>query len=151
MQKNPKFNYEPDDFLKKIDHEDPSFLALIPKSTGYISPGDVLQFVYNGEMVNVLVVTVSRGPGMFLSTRSNILLACFKLDDISESVLKIIIRSIYKDRGLASYKIIQKSLKSILGEKSFRTYNIQGIVELKKIIIQIPRLYTEEEKMSRGR
>jgi len=102
-------------------------------------------------MVNVLVVTVSRGPGMFLSTRSNILLACFKLDDISESVLKIITRSIYKDRGLASYKIIQKSLKSILGEKSFRTYNIQGIVELKKIIIQIPRLYTEEEKMSRGR
>lgn len=151
MNKNSKFKYESDDFLKKIDHEDKQFLSLIPKSTGYITPGDVLRFTYNGELVNVLVVQVSRGPGMFISTQNNMLLACFKLDDTSESVLKIIIRSIYKDRGLAKYRVIQKSLGSILGKNSFRTYKIQFIDDLQKVVIQLPRLVLEEERNTRGK
>lgn len=146
MQKNPKFNYESDIFLKKIDHDDEKYLSLIPKSTGYISPGDVLRFVYTGQIVNVLVVQVDRGPGIFLSTQDNKLLACFKLDDSSESVLKIIIRSIYKDRGLASYKIIQKSLKAILGPANFRTYNFNKIGNLTKISIEKQKLILDEER-----
>jgi hypothetical protein len=145
MQKNPKFNYESDNFLEKIDHNHEKHLSLIPKSTGFISPGDVLRFVYSGQLVNVLVVQIDRGPGIFLSTQDNKLLACFKLDDSSESVLKIIIRSIYKDRGLASYKIIQKSLNSILGPASFRTYNFNKIGNLTKISIEKEKLILGEE------
>lgn len=145
MNKNPNFKYENDDFLKKINHEDQKFISLIPLSSGYISPGDVLRFSYNAELVNVLVVSTGRGNGMFLSGRNNLLLTCFKLDDGSESVLRILIRSIYKDRGIATYRIIQKSLKSILGAKNFRTYNMQRISGLSKIYVDKKRLKTEEE------
>ena len=145
MNKNPNFKYENDDFLKKINHEDQKFISLIPLSSVYISPGDVLRFSYNAELVNVLVVSTGRGNGMFLSVRNNLLLTCFKLDDGSESVLRILIRSIYKDRGIATYRIIQKSLKSILGAKNFRTYNMQRISGLSKIYVDKKRLKTEEE------
>jgi len=145
MNKNPNFKYEKDNFLKKINHEDSSFFSLIPKSSGFISPGDVLRFGYNAEVVNVLVVSTGRGNGMFLSGRNNMLITCFKLDDSSESVLRIILRSIYKDKGIANYYIIQKSLKSILGSKSFRTYNLLSIRNMQRIEINKSRLKTEEE------
>lgn len=146
MNKNPNFRYESDDFLKKINHESPNFTSLIAKSSGFISPGDVLRFGYNSELVNVLVVATKRGNGMFLSTKSNMLVSCFKLDESSESVLRILLRSIYKDRGLANYYIIQKSLKSILGKKNFRTYNVTSMSGLTRVEIDKSRLRTEEEQ-----
>lgn len=146
MNNNPNFKYEKDDFLKKINHEGSNFFSLIPKSSGFISPGDVLRFGYNAELINVLVVSTRRGNGMFLSGRSNMLITCFKLDDNSESVLRIILRSIYKDRGIANYYVIQKSLRSILGSNSFRTYNLSLIRNMQKIEIDRSRLKTEEEK-----
>lgn len=146
MNKNPNFRYESDNFLKKINHDDPAQVSLIPKSSGYISPGDVLRFSYDSELVNVLVVATKQGNGMFLSTRNNMLISCFKLDESPEVVLNIILRSIYKDRGIATYQIIQKSLKSILGKKSYRTYKLQGMVDLKKIAIDKNRLNTEDQR-----
>ena len=140
MNKNPNFSYESDDFLQKINHDDKKYRSLIAKSSGFISPGDVLQFSYLSELVNVLVVSTDRGNGLFLSPRNNMLLSCFKLDDASEVVLNIILNSIYKDRRLANYYTIQKSLISILGIKSFRTYKLISIRGLKKIEIDRTRL-----------
>ena len=146
MNKNPNFNYEDDNFLKKIDHEHEKYISLIAKSTGYISPGDVLRFTYNSELVHTLVVSCKRGNGIFLSSQNNMLVSCFKLDDASEAVLKIIIRSIYKDKGLAKYSLIKNSLKSILGSKNFRTYKLSNMLGLNKVSIDLKKLVTEEEK-----
>jgi hypothetical protein len=151
MNKNSNFRYESDNFLKKINHESPQFVSLIPKSTGFISPGDILRFTYNSELVNVLVVRTKNGNGMFFSSRNNPLLTCFKLDDSPESILRIILRSIYKDKGIASYGVIQKGLKAILGSNSYRTYNIYLMSGLKKVTIDKSKLVTEEEKDGNNR
>ena len=144
MNKNPNFRYESDNFLKKINHEDTKHYSLIAKISGYISPGDVITFGYSGELVNTLVVSTDRGNGMFLSTQNNMLVSCFKLDNISESVLNIILRSIYKDKGIANYYIIQKSLKAILGQSNFRTYKLKSMSGLHRIEIDKSKLKIKE-------
>lgn len=143
MNKNPNFRYESDDFLQKINHDDKKYRSLIAKSSGYISPGDVLQFSYLSELVSVLVVATDRGNGLFLSSQNNMLISCFKLDDVSESVLNIILNSIYKDRRLANYQSIKKSLVSILGVNNFRTYKLTTARGVKKIEIDRSRLKLE--------
>ena len=108
-------------FLKKINHEDPKYFGPIPPSYGFISPGDILSFNYvyidkqgsaKGASVVVLVVSVDRGPGIFLSSRNNKLLACFIIDQISPAILNYIITALNNNRDLLSYRSIIKSLGS---------------------------------------
>jgi hypothetical protein len=153
MNNGNKFSIENDDFLKKINHADAAFVALVPPSTGYISAGDILKFNYVYFKSNmpvtdsptVLVVSIDRGNGLFLSTQNNMLISCFKIDDVSESVLKIVINAIYKDRGLANYRVIKKALSSIFGSWNFRTYKVSNLSGLNKIQIDRRRLKDSEE------
>ena len=142
-------------FLKKINHNDQKYFGPIPVSYGFISPGDILSFDYvyidrrgasKGASVVVLVVSVDRGAGIFLSSKNNKLVACFILDDISPTILNYVISAINNNTGLLSYKSIKGSLGSLFGSWNFRTYDLNKIRGLQKINIEKSRLKDEEEE-----
>lgn len=137
-------------FLKDINHDKKENIALIPKSSGFISPGDVLSFSYPGSgRVFVFVVKVRRGNGVFFSERGNLLLACFKLTFTSPQISAKVIKSLYKNRRFASYSRVQSGLLAIFGPNSFRTYNLANVGELSQIQIDLQNLPTEEEDAPR--
>jgi hypothetical protein len=150
MDKNLNFKYENDNFLKKINHLDEKHIGLIAKSSSYISPGDVLRFSYSGELVNVLVVkTAIWSPnGMFISSQANPLISCYKLDDVAEEledevsagILKKILKAIYRNRDVASYKKVLIPLGDIIGENNFKTYNLQKCSTIAKITLDEKKL-----------
>ena len=136
-------------FLDKVDHKNEKYFGPIPKSHGYISPGDILFFGYSyvdkdkiqkSQYVTVLVVEVDRGPGIFISTKNNKLLACYILDFISDGVLTPVLLSLYKNKTIISYRNIKSSLSSIFGSSNFRTYDFNKISGLQKINLDIDRL-----------
>jgi hypothetical protein len=138
-------------FLKKINHDDQKYFGPIPVSYGFISPGDILSFDYvyidkrgsaKGASVVVLVVSVDRGPGIFLSSRNNKLLACFIIDDISPTILNYVISAINNNKGLLSYKTIKASLGSLFGSWNFITYDLSKIRGLQKVQIDLNKLET---------
>lgn len=132
-------------YLKDINHANSEDIGVIPKSSGYISPGDVLTFSYPGSgRVYVFVVKVKRGPGMFLSSKGNMLLACFKLTSTSSEISAKVLKTLYKNRRVASYKNVQRGLLAIFGSGSFRTYNLQNANGMHKIIINIEKLPKED-------
>jgi hypothetical protein len=144
------------DFLKKIDHLDDKYRSLISKSSGFISPGDILRFSYSGETVNVLVVSTKiwSKSGIFLSTKNNILLSCYKLNDVGEeegidassAILKKILLALYNNRGLAQYKDILAIIGDIAGDENFKTYNLIKTGRIFKITLDSKRLNLSEDE-----
>jgi hypothetical protein len=134
--------YEKDgNYLKDINHDDSEHISPIPISAGYISPGDVLSFLYPGSgRVFVFVVSVKRGAGVFYSNSGNLLLACFKLTSTSPQISSNVIKTLYKNRQFASYYTVSKGLKAIFGPNSFRTYNLKNVTDLNEISIDKNRL-----------
>lgn len=139
--------YETDgNFLRDINHDNPDNISIIPKSMGFISPGDVLSFSYPGSgRVFVFVVKVKRGHGVFMSGRGNLLLACFKLTSASPQISSRVLKTLYKNRRSASYANVQRGLLAIFGSNSFRTYNLGNIGELTEVSIQVKQLPLEDE------
>jgi hypothetical protein len=132
-------------FLRRINHDDPKHFGPIPKSYGFISPGDVLAFDYvyidrsgvsKGDYVTVLVVSTDRGHGIFTSTKNNKLLSCFILDTVSDSVLPMVLTNIKDTRKEISYYSLKKSLSSLFGIWNFRTYDLSKIRGLQKINLE---------------
>lgn len=132
----PYIKVEPSvrDFFTKVNDKNKSILTEIPPSADMIVAGDILIFRYrmdargsqrstNGERV-VLVVRTKRGNGVFPGKNGR-LLTCFKLNGSSEVVIDLVMETLYNRRRASSYysKII-KSLKSLLGTSSFRTYSL---------------------------
>lgn len=133
------------DYLEDINQDQ---ISLIPKSSGYISPGDVLSFTYEGgPRVFVFVVKVKRGHGVFLSGRGNLLVACFKLTTTAPQISANVLKTLYKNRRAASYANVQRGLEAIFGPNSFRTYNLSkvgGLVEILVDVKKLPSLDDEE-------
>lgn len=157
MANNPDPRHEKDDFLEKINHADSKYLGLVAKSTSYISSGDVLRFSYRGQLVNVLVVSTKiwSKNGIFLSSRNNILLSCYKLDDVGEdesdtassAILKKILTALYNNRGIAQYKYALAVIGDVVGEDNFKTYNLSMTGRITKITLDKNQLSLDSSEV----
>lgn len=106
----------------------------VPRSVGYISPGDVLVLRYNGSYEVVLVVANKRSSsGIFLSSRNNILLSCFSLSTKSPQIINLVLDNLYKNRKVASYQNIKSNLSVILGVSSYRTFKLNKVSNLQTL------------------
>lgn len=141
MNKYEKYYQSIGNYLKDINHANPEDIGTIPKSAGFISPGAVLSFVYPGSgRVFVFVVKVKRGHGLFISSRGNKLIACFKLTTASPEISSKVLKTLYKNRRAASYENVQRGLAAIFGSNSFRTYNLANARDLNEILIEPKKL-----------
>lgn len=117
--------FEIDVRVKKLAHSQSS-----------LRPGDLISFRYPKEDINprvALIVSCERGPyGSYISTKGNILISCFKLN-YTGAVTNEILRNLYKNRSKASYYSIKKSLTTLLGTSSYRTYILNEMTEIHAI------------------
>ena len=137
-----------DFFLRNIGAYSEFAFAPIPKSSGFISPGDILFFEYpddNGknDFRIVLVVASKYGQGIYTAKTGNKLLTCFKLDEPPFDVVRIILYKLYKNKELCSYDTITYGLNAILGE--YRTYNLAKIELLHKLEFDQTKLVELED------
>lgn len=119
--------------------------ARIAKSTANISPGDFLLFKYplypydtQAPLEERFVIVVSSDrttQGLFVSTRKNILLICFKLPFWNEQTMSAIIDRLHKNRRRCNYYTIKQGLQALLGIKSCRTYDTKKIQHLNEISV----------------
>jgi len=102
-----------------------------------LQAGDLVSFEYtDGSSRFGLVVRSKRTfRGYFLSTKDNTLLNIFLLDSITESMLKLILNNLYRNRIRCTYKNTPRILSVFIGEKNFRTFNTAKIHHLAKIEI----------------
>jgi hypothetical protein len=131
-----EFSKEALEFVSNIGDDQRKILTPVTNNASNFSPGDILLFTYkmpgavgrtSGEERVFMVLKGRRGPGIFKSTRGNTLVMGVKLDTNRASI-EVIVENLYKKRRKASYYgKIMKSLESLIGKESFRTYNIQGM------------------------
>lgn len=115
----------------------------IPQSTGSMRPGDLVMFTYDQLEDGILtlytrlalVVYSSNGTISYTSQRGNLLVCCFRLNDCGDSVLKFILKRLYKRADLCSYETIQKGLGALGGEVNYRTYKLSGMTQLHKLTL----------------
>ena len=134
-------------FLGELGEFKKKWLRPVPASASRMTPGNVLVFTYPpssrirkdrtqypGIQRVCLIVRIKRGDGVFTSTQNNTLVAAFELNNESSGVVEIILENLYKKRRRSSYYgKIKKSLVSLLGVDSFRTFNL----EMMKSIYQV--------------
>lgn len=146
MNRYEKYYENGGNFLKDINHAEKEHIGVIPRSAGFISPGDVLSFTYPGSgRVFVFVVRVKRGHGVFLSGKGNMLIACFKLTSVSSQISANVLKTLYKNRRFADYENVSRGLLAIFGSDSFRTYNLALTGDLNEISIEKEKLPDETE------
>jgi hypothetical protein len=122
----------------------------ISRSSGSLGPGDLITFSYHlppntspkikaasrGARI-ALVVSNNSGEGVFTANTGNKLLSCFTLTEVGPEIRELIVTKLYKKRRLSNYYKIIKSLKSILGKDSYRTYILNKLSNLREINIDI--------------
>ena len=130
--------------LRKINKDLPVGKKLVakrlPASTAAIFPGDILTFKYGGETVMCLVVANQRTKiGLFISSKFNVLVSCFKIGGKSPTTLNLILDALYKNRVLASYQVLNQStytgMMALLGKDSYRTYMLNSMQGLRKVTV----------------
>ena len=140
-----EFSKETLEFLSVAGGDAPKFLSPAPTSGDRMTPGSVLIFRYDplvGEFYRkdkgrfssnqrvVLIIKCNRGDGVFPG-KSGKLVSCLKLDESSSAVINIILDNLYKKRRRASYYgVIVKSLRTLLGRDTFRTYRLDGMKDV---------------------
>lgn len=127
------------EYLQNLNHSGETQISRIPKSVGYITPGSLLFFTYNddGFLKDRLALVVSnlRGNGIFISTKYNRLISCFRLTDVSPETGAIILRHLHRNRRVHNYYFLTDALQPIFPKDSYRTYNISKIDNLHKVKI----------------
>jgi len=134
-------------------------VADTPRSSGSISPGDVVMFKYGDGRMRLALV-VRRGghtAGIYTSGKGNTLMSCFKLSGDATATLEtiqIILKELYNSRTRATYDNIVgkrrvslygneianlagklKSLKKLFGGENYRTYNTIKMQHTAKVAI----------------
>lgn len=132
---------EPDDD-EDLELEPPvrSDLVFKPMYDGYVgpgslSPGDIVQLVYQGSGRKTLLISSSdRAPdGKFVSTRGKDLLCCFEVNPTSFS-FKLILKFLHKNKKRCNYYAVPGFLKYVLGLKSFKTLDFIKIYYVSLLI-----------------
>ena len=113
-------------------------ISVNPRSSSYISPGDVYYFKYKNEVGGRLVLIVSnkRGDGIFLSNPGNKLVSCFHIDGNSQVIIEAL-NILYKNRRKASYKVATEGLSALLGRERYRTFNLRHMHDLREISLNL--------------
>lgn len=148
MDRFDKYYSNKRNFLRAINHDSEAFITPVPKSYSFIYPSQILNFYYttpDSKVVWGLVVEVERGPGIFISTRGNKLVCVFKLTSIGPETVNFILKTIYKNKRLATYQNVINSLSTILGSSSFRTYNLSKMSSMMEVEIKPERLRDGEQ------
>ena len=141
MGRYDKYYSNRKNFLQAINHDDEAFITPVPRSYSFIKPAQVLNFNYpESGVIWGLVVEVERGPGIFVSTRGNKLVCVFKLTNSSPETVNFVLKTIYKDRRLATYSNVINGLSAIFGRNSFRTYNLSKMSSIMEVDIKVERL-----------
>lgn len=132
----PQIFKEISKFFKKFTDRKPK-LRRIPASYGSLSSGSVFAFTYKGENVIALVVEISRTKsGVFRSTRGNLLVASYKLNEgvgVNDTVLISLLESFIGVKPI--YSKSKSLFDSLLGSNKFRTYNVNYINDLYEVIL----------------
>jgi len=128
-------------------------------TAGSLIPGDIVYFRYvlrdkNGKWTRderiALIVSCNRGPGgFFISTRNNMLLASFKLDNRDPEIVGFLLKSLYKNRRACNYYKIIDALSVILGKRDFRTYKVKSSYNVHEFTVDtgtLPTLETQDEE-----
>jgi len=115
----------------------------IPRSAGYLQPGDVVTFQYKNynnlsvDQVVVLVVATKTGRGVRVAKTGNKLITCFKLPG-DGLVTREILKRLYKDRSEATFLSASRTfggLKALLGPDNFRTYILNQVYDMHELLI----------------
>ena len=115
----------------------------IPRSAGYLQPGDVVTFQYKNynnlsvDQVVVLVVATKAGRGVRVAKTGNKLITCFKLPG-DGLVTREILKRLYKDRSEATFLSASRTfggLKALLGPDNFRTYILNQVYDMHELLI----------------
>ena len=145
-----KFSENIKDFKSNLDFgaEHKISLKRIPKSEAGIQPGSIVffRYYYRSERTLerilrpfisrpyrvALVVANQRGTGVFTSTRHNLLMSCFILQEgntltVDGAETKKIINDLYKERDKASYSAVIDELKQLFPEDKYRTFNLASM------------------------
>ena len=121
----------PDEYSEAFGDVFESKIKLVRTQASRLLPGDIVTFTYaNGESTRRLLVTgTNKAPsGKFLSSRSNYLLCCFEIQESLYSIIRIL-SFLYKNRIKSDYQQLPNTLKSVLGIKNFKTFNMSKIKE----------------------
>jgi len=112
----------------------PKSIAVSPKSKFSITPGDVFAFKYRRSRLYrlMIIMQVKRGPGMFISTRNNLLVCGFKLNELKDST-GILLNRLYKNRLSSDYYLIKRLYSHLFGLENFRTYKLSDMHVMKEI------------------
>lgn len=129
--------------------------SLVAKSTGFISPGDVLYFTYPQKVgfgvstktaykdSNHLVIVVHNkyGPGFFTSTRDNKLLSAIYIPDLTEQDVDFVVGALYKKGTEAKSNL--EDVKERLGiQIPYKTYIVGKMEQVQELTLTI---YEDEE------
>ena len=113
-----------------------------------LDAGDVVYFTYHypkggsrGHMT--LVTKTKRAPtSIYVSSRNNMLITAFSLDSVSPDIASYVINHLYSKGVLSREDEMEKSryfdnnyrsLMSLFGSESFRTYNAGRMSSVRKI------------------
>lgn len=136
-----------------LKHTDYLYFRSIPTSYSSMRPGDLVVFKYDLSEEGItdyyprlcLVVKNQTGKIGYFSLKENWLLSCFRLNDAPLSVVKYIIKFLYKDRNKCSYDVIKKGLTGLLGSINYRTYMLRRIDELQRFSPDKNKITEDEE------
>jgi hypothetical protein len=129
------------DALQELEAE--GLVSLQYRSTSWLSvkAGDLVKFRYAvdppGETRVGLVTRSKRtNNGYFLSTRANTLLNIYLLDSITNTMMYLIIKNLYRNRIACTYKNVPRKLSMFLGKNAFRTFNVAYIKNFNQVDIK---------------
>ena len=127
-------------------------MGTIPRSAGYIQPGDVILFRYRKniiDLVGALIVSTKTSRGVKNANTGNKLITCFKLPEgAGEVVIKEIFKKLYKNRAKCEFKEASKvfaGVGALLGANQFRTYILGHAWDMYELRIDTDDLEAEDE------
>jgi len=95
------------------------------KETSYLglSPGDLIQIVYGGQLRQGLVLATPQNTGgMFVSSQYNVLLNVLVFDSLNEGMFSLMVDNLYKNPNTCNYSN-STIIGAFLGKENLRSFN----------------------------
>ena len=115
-------------------------IKLVAVSPMTLRPGDIIAFSYKGRFNfrRLLVVGTNANPdARFKSTQDNVLLCSYEIEE-SLPRLTTVFSSFYNNRKIR-YDHLKKTMASVFGLKSYKTFNIAEMFNIYKIQVEIKK------------
>lgn len=104
----------------------------VTPTTSSTRPGDVLTFGYidlEGQASQhlVLVLGNERGKSGVFKGKSGTYLSAVKLNDLSDTIMGLILENLYKNVDAAYSNTVKAGLLTVVGQANYRTYIINSM------------------------